>query len=193
MKFSDGYWLTRPGFTVLRPIEVAQASTDGETLTVLAGTKPATGRGWDLNLATATITLSAPLPGIVRVRIEHHRGARNDGPHFDLPGVGVPDPAEIATRLSSESASLTSGPLTATVVREGQLRIDFSARDRVLTSSLPRGIGLATDDTGGPFVFQQLSLGVGDLVYGLGERFGPLVKNGQSVDIWNEDGGTASE
>ena len=193
MKFSDGYWLTRTGFTVLRPIEVAQASTDGETLTVLAGTKPATGRGWDLNLATATITLSAPLPGIVRVRIEHHRGARNDGPHFDLPGVVVPDPAEIATRLSPESASLTSGPLTATVVREGQLRIDFSAGDRVLTSSLPRGIGLATDDTGGPFVFQQLSLGVGDLVYGLGERFGSLVKNGQSVDIWNEDGGTASE
>ena len=30
-------------------------------------------------------------------------------------------------------------------------------------------------------------------VYGLGERFGPLVKNGQIVDIWNADGGTASE
>ncbi|MEO8907260.1 MAG: alpha-xylosidase, partial [Microbacteriaceae bacterium] len=26
-----------------------------------------------------------------------------------------------------------------------------------------------------------------------GERFGPLVKNGQSVDIWNADGGTSSE
>ncbi|MGH3415898.1 MAG: alpha-xylosidase, partial [Actinocrinis sp.] len=30
-------------------------------------------------------------------------------------------------------------------------------------------------------------------VYGLGERFGPLVRNGQSLDIWNADGGTASE
>lgn len=27
----------------------------------------------------------------------------------------------------------------------------------------------------------------------MGERFGAYVKNGQSVDIWNEDGGTASE
>src|SRR5690606_34414943 len=26
-----------------------------------------------------------------------------------------------------------------------------------------------------------------------GERFGALVKNGQSVDIWNADGGTSSE
>src|SRR5690606_123666 len=33
----------------------------------------------------------------------------------------------------------------------------------------------------------------GELIYGLGERFGPLVKNGQSIEIWNADGGTSSE
>ena len=27
----------------------------------------------------------------------------------------------------------------------------------------------------------------------MGERFTPLVKNGQLVDLWNEDGGTSSE
>ena len=43
------------------------------------------------------------------------------------------------------------------------------------------------------YVHEQLDLGVGELVYGLGERFGPLVKNGQTVDIWNADGGTSSE
>jgi alpha-D-xyloside xylohydrolase len=42
-------------------------------------------------------------------------------------------------------------------------------------------------------VFQQLALDVGEVVYGLGERFGALAKNGQSVDIWNADGGTSSE
>ena len=39
----------------------------------------------------------------------------------------------------------------------------------------------------------QLSLSVGEAVYGLGERFTPFVKNGQSIDIWNEDGGTSTE
>lgn len=39
----------------------------------------------------------------------------------------------------------------------------------------------------------ELDLGVGEKVYGLGERFGPFVKNGQTVDMWNEDGGTSSE
>jgi alpha-D-xyloside xylohydrolase len=38
-----------------------------------------------------------------------------------------------------------------------------------------------------------MSLGVGEQVYGLGERFTPFIKNGQTVDIWNEDGGTSSE
>ena len=27
----------------------------------------------------------------------------------------------------------------------------------------------------------------------MGERFTPLVKNGQAIDLWNEDGGTSSE
>ena len=45
----------------------------------------------------------------------------------------------------------------------------------------------------GHYVHEQLDLGVGEAVYGLGERFGPLVKNGQAVDIWNADGGTGSE
>ena len=45
----------------------------------------------------------------------------------------------------------------------------------------------------GPFVRAQLELDVGEKVYGLGERFTNFVKNGQVVDIWNEDGGTASE
>ena len=42
-------------------------------------------------------------------------------------------------------------------------------------------------------MYERLDLGVGELVYGLGERFTPFVKNGQSIDIWNEDGGTSTE
>lgn len=43
-----------------------------------------------------------------------------------------------------------------------------------------------------PHMVVSLDLQVGELVYGLGERFGPLTKNGQTVDIWNEDAGTVS-
>jgi alpha-glucosidase (family GH31 glycosyl hydrolase) len=45
----------------------------------------------------------------------------------------------------------------------------------------------------GHYIREQLSLAADHVAYGLGERFGPLVRNGQELDIWNADGGTASE
>jgi alpha-D-xyloside xylohydrolase len=45
----------------------------------------------------------------------------------------------------------------------------------------------------GVYSFADLSLGVGENVYGLGERFTSFVKNGQVVEIWNRDGGTNSD
>ena len=59
---------------------------------------------------------------------------------------------------------------------------------RIARASIPSSLASAS-----AYLHSQLSLGVGELVYGLGERFGPLVKNGQTVDIWNADGGTSSE
>ncbi|KZP14563.1 glycoside hydrolase family 31 protein [Athelia psychrophila] len=43
------------------------------------------------------------------------------------------------------------------------------------------------------YVHSELKLSPGELVYGLGEQFGALVKNGQSVSVWNADGGTSSD
>ena len=50
-----------------------------------------------------------------------------------------------------------------------------------------------SDVAHGDFMVERLALPVGANVYGFGERFTPFVKNGQVVDSWNEDGGTASE
>ena len=48
-------------------------------------------------------------------------------------------------------------------------------------------------ETGKNYMVEQLLIDVDEYVYGLGERFTPFVKNGQTVEMWNEDGGTASE
>ena len=54
-------------------------------------------------------------------------------------------------------------------------------------------MGYADVENEGPYVHEQLSLGVGETVYGLGERFTAFVKNGQVVETWNKDGGTGSD
>ncbi|KAI0049991.1 glycoside hydrolase family 31 protein [Auriscalpium vulgare] len=43
------------------------------------------------------------------------------------------------------------------------------------------------------YVHSELNLSPGELIYGLGEQFGAFVKNGQTVSVWNRDGGTSSE
>src|SRR6478672_10308587 len=190
MKFSDGYWMVREGFDVQHPAQVRDVDTDGRTLSVLAPTRVITGRGDTLNRPTATVTMSTPLADVIRVRIEHHAGVRDPGPRFALPGANEPDPT---IEITDDEASLTSGGLTVRILRGQTWLLEFSSDGRVLTSSPAKTIGLATGPDRTKYVYQQLTLGVGETVYGLGERFGPVAKNGQTVDIWNADGGTSSD
>ncbi len=210
MKFTDGFWQTRPGVTPLYAQEAYDIVAGEESLTVTAPTKVIASRGDTLNRPTLTVTLTSPLPNIVGVRIEHFQGVR-DELGFDLAtGNGHAD-----IHVTDAEGSLTAGDLTATVTRGAPWNLTFSAGGKTLTASGAKSLGyvqVAPDaevtsgivgnarvaDTQHPdkpasYVHEQLSLGIGELVYGLGERFGPLVKNGQVVDIWNADGGTSSE
>jgi alpha-D-xyloside xylohydrolase len=150
-----------------------------------------------------TVTVAPHLENVIRVRIEHHSG----GPEpvrFDLAdadGQGSVDLAE-----DGSGAVVRSGRLEARIERGAPWNLAFLLDGRPLTASGQKAqgwislapdaevdappVGLPRADT---YVHEQLDLGVGTAVYGLGERFGPLVKNGQTVDIWNADGGTSSE
>jgi alpha-D-xyloside xylohydrolase len=211
VKFTDGFWQTRPGVTPLFAQEAYDIEAGESSLTVTAPTKVIQGRGDTLNRPTLTVTVTSPLPNIVGVRIEHFQGLREEL-GFDLVGAEAGHGTVSAT---DEAATLTSGELTATVAAGAPWSLSFSAQGRTITSSGHRSIGYMTvapdfEETGGivgnarvpgslhppkpaAYILEQLALGVGELVYGFGERFGPLVKNGQVVDTWNADGGTSSE
>jgi alpha-D-xyloside xylohydrolase len=187
MKFTKGYWLKREGVQALHPVELHSAAAGRDSLTVVAATRPLTGRADTLDTALVTVTCSSPMPDVIRVEISHFRGARRRLPEFRL--HGEPGPVEITTE---PEVALTAGALCARFQR-GSWGLELVADGRVLTRSGRAGMGIIEVAGSGPYVHEQLALGVGENVYGLGERFGPLVKNGQAIDIWNEDGGTSSE
>ena len=187
MKFTKGYWQKREGVQALHPIELHSATASRDALTVLASTRPLTGRVDTLDTALVTVTCSSPMADVIRVEISHFRGARRRLPEFALRG----EPVAVAITTQPE-AELTSGALCARFQR-GDWGLEFVAEGRLLTRSGRAGMGIIDVAGGGSYIHEQLALGVGECVYGLGERFGPLVKNGQVVDIWNEDGGTSSE
>ena len=43
------------------------------------------------------------------------------------------------------------------------------------------------------YLREQLKTDIGECIYGFGEKFTPFVKNGQTVETWNCDGGTCSD
>ncbi len=88
----------------------------------------------------------------------------------------------MAVEISDDEqfASLTSGDLTVRFHKGDQWKLDFVADGRVLTSSGYKNLAALDVDGEGSFMREQLLLGVGDTVYGLGERFGPFAKNGRS-------------
>jgi alpha-D-xyloside xylohydrolase len=191
MKFTDGRWLLRPGVQTFHPVEVLDAETGPGTLTVRATVNPVRHRGDLLKGPMITLTLSAPAPGVIAVTITHLTGGTRRPPAFALEEEDSAPPAR--SYRDGEWAVLTSGELSARVRTGADWRLEFRAGGRLLTASEPGAAAIVTTADGGHYLREQLSLGVDTAVYGLGERFGPLVKNGQVVDIWNADGGTGSE
>ncbi|WIM98817.1 alpha-xylosidase [Actinoplanes oblitus] len=184
MKFTDGYWRKRDGLTVLHPAHHLDSVPGPDSLTVYAATKRIQDRGDTLDAPLITVTLSAPMDDVIRVTIEHFQGGVPKSPVFPITAA--------AADVAVSETEFTSGALTARVNTGDHWGLDFLAGGKRITGSGWKGMGVVSG-AAGDFVHEQLDLGVGEVVYGLGERFGPLIKNGQSIDIWNEDGGTSSE
>lgn len=188
MKFSDGYWMLREGVRASHPVEVLDVDAAPGAFTVHAPVQRIRHRGDLLKGPVVTVTCESPMPDVIGVTLTHFAGERRRGPCFEL----AADPTGKVS-VDEEAATLTSGALSVRVGREGEWGVDFLAGGRRLTGSAPKAQAVIDTDDGRHYVREQLDLGVDHFVYGLGERFGPLVKNGQAVDVWNADGGTASE
>lgn len=198
MKFSNGCWLHKEGCECFSPAEVYFSRIEKDAVTICAPASKIRHRGDTLGGVNLTIRISAPYPEVLRVQTFHHMGLLDRGPHFDIA------PAQNGILRAEEREDVL-------VVSSGSLRFEIQKADgsfaffrngEKITSSGSRDLaymktnwkGFAYDR--GPedaYMRQRLNLGVGELIYGLGERFSAFVKNGQSVDIWNEDGGTSTE
>ena len=191
MKFTNGYWLIRPNFQMQYATQAVRVEKRPDALHVLSACRPIHHRGDTLDGGTLDVTFTAPRENIIRVTVTHFAGKRDNAPHFET----YEEPVNAVIEENDETVSFTSGKLTARVQKGENWRVDYVAEDgRVLTSSAFRGMGRALDkDTGRTYMSDSLMLDVGECVYGLGERFAAYVKNGQSIDMWNADGGTASE
>lgn len=223
MKFTNGYWLNRDEYIVNSPLEafdamVVEKDDDNyasDALRVYSAYHRINSRSDMLDVGATTMTAFSPAEDVIGVELKHFdRDDKN--PLYELQNNNVTPAIAIADSV----ATLTSGDLQLAVSMHDKFNIDFNYKGKRITGSEykaqasiddlsgkqlgqvmhantvtgaqnlgPQGSVTATDH----FMREQLSLLPGTNVYGFGERFGAFVKNGQSIDTINMDGGTGSE
>ncbi len=187
MKFTDGFWLTKPGIELFNCAQVQDAHWDGDAYAVYCSVMPISHRGMTLTGPMITLRFTAPRKGIIAVKASHFEGIQRNAPAFAL----EPDGQAIAVQEDGDTITLTSGSVSAVITRQ-QFSLRFYEDGRELTGVGSRHLGCAKTPDGW-YMRAKLDVDVGETLYGLGERFTPFVKNGQTVDIWQEDGGTSSD
>ncbi len=199
MRFSNGCWMHKEGTEVFSPAEVYFTKQEGNFVKLCAPTHKINHRGDTLGGPNLTIRISAPAPEVLRIRADHYMGVLKKGPDFELE---MDENNHLTVEEQENMLILHSGSLRLEINKDNWKMVFYRGNEKI-TDSGWRDLayvktdwkGLAYDDGGkhDTYMRERLSLSVGELIYGMGERFTPFVKNGQTVDIWNEDGGTSTD
>ena len=190
MKFSNGCWLLKEGVACFSPQEVYYTKVTDTEVTLCAPTHKIVTRGDTLGGANLTIRISSPMPEVIRVQADHYMGVQAKKPSFEL---DLSHPQKLQVEDSEDSITVTSGTLSL-VMDKKNWSMKYIRDGKVITQSGNRDLAMMKTDWKGDYydlegdnentyMRQQLSIGVGELLYGTGERFTPFVKNGQSVEI----------
>lgn len=212
MKFSDGFWLNRRGVTVNYAVQPFAVRIEDHAVHVLASSQQILHRGMTLGGVTFEIIYSSVRENTIRVQVVHHKGAADHRPRFELHTDSGFVPVVTQT---DDSVTLLSGKTAVTVSTGKCWDVRFSYEGKYLTGSGRRSLSYIQEDAQttenrirsasdasfwsipadprGVYFREQLELSVGEYIYGFGEKFTPFVKNGQTVEIWNADGGTCTD
>ncbi|KAN0075215.1 glycoside hydrolase family 31 protein [Tylopilus felleus] len=218
MKFNDGFWLLKHGVKAYYGLQVTQLKTVSDGVSLQVATRPIRHRGDTLGGPVLNIKVHSPTQGVIGVRIEHFKH-RDELPAIPL-FPDVPPISDVSLSKSETATILSTAGLTAEIT-ENPYTITFKDSRRTLTAAGVKHQGvfdvpykwttgtaansscLALDPSSNPhpepppesvrYIHSELNISPGELIYGLGEQFGAFVKNGQSVSVWNRDGGTSSE
>ena len=191
MKFTDGAWLIKPGVTAnnCEQIREIRLSKDNRSLWLFCVRYRENERSMEGPVQEVTIT--SPGRDMLRLQTVHHKGQKPK-PKFELNNENLP----MEVTQEDNVITVRSGEMRLIITKRNPCSFTWYFGEEKLTS-----IGMFFDTpmlshmvtSQGEFMRCQLEVDVGEKIYGLGERFTPFVRNGQVVDCWNEDGGTASE
>lgn len=197
MKFYHGRWEKKMGVRVYEPKEIYEYQIAERELTFLAPDSPIWNKGMTLDRVNVTFRVSVPREEAFRVEMVHYEGAARRLPQFAIQiheqELSVEDrEEELVVRSGRAELRIRKQELRMELLYDGERRTAIGPGDLCYIRTEDQGL-LYEEFSGPSYMRAATGLSVGECIYGLGERFGPLVKNGQNVELVNEDGGTSTE
>jgi len=212
MKFMNGYWLQGNGFETSYAVQPYEVTVSEKSVTVLATNQVITHRGMTLGGPNLEITYSSTAEDVIKVKIVHYKGTIDNAPRFELNENFDYIPV---IKDDEDTVTLVSGNTSVKINKGETWGVSFYHKEKRLTGGAWRSIGYSRQSAyktlikdlskvedgffdppggeAGAYILDRLDLGVGECIYGFGEKFTTFVKNGQTVDVWNSDGGTCTE
>ncbi len=211
MKFADGFWLNRKGYDVNYATMAYEITPTENGLEILAPTQYIANRGMTLGGPVLEIRITSEQKNVFKINVDHYKGGKNNKPAFELAENFGEKPAVVE---KDETWEIVSGD-TRAVIGKKSWSIDYFYKDKKLTGGGWRAQTIVNESNfrksaraaqmqddafwsypecpETTYLREQLTLSVGECIYGFGEKFTPFVKNGQTVEMWNSDGGTCSD
>jgi alpha-D-xyloside xylohydrolase len=191
MRFGDGAWRMLDDVIPTYLSRVDALRIEPKSLLLHVSSRLEEARWATLEGHMFTVRITSPMPSVFRIEVGHHQGRRRNGPTYRLASEPQLLPS---VSDDGDTVSVLSGRVRLVITKKPyQLVFTDAETGEPITQSPAKGCGLMEKLGHGLFVREQLALGVGELVYGLGERFAAFCRNGQVVDMWNSDCGTCSD
>lgn len=214
MKVSDGFWLNKPGYNVDYATQMYTIQADDNSITVYATNHWIANRGMTLSGPMLTVRFTSTLENSIKVTIEHFKGTIPKSPSFELYEDNEFKP--IIQQTKEKGFELISGKTKVKIGPEKSgWDISYWYEDKLLTKEGWRSTSIIEEEKwlnaqknnsetnsqffskssngNATYIREMLGLSIGEYIYGFGEKFSSFIKNGQTVEIWNNDGGTCSE
>jgi alpha-D-xyloside xylohydrolase len=193
MRITEGAYAIAPGVQYYTPDEVYEYHYTEHKL-VVQGVwylrEPDGGLFKKLHGKMLSFEFSSPCENVIRVRAAHHRPKGGLDGKFPL---NYNQSAPILIEDTTDYLVLTAGNVSLKITKQPWKMELIGADTGTLVSSSALGIGMGMLSGGTKFMGEKFSLAPGEQIYGLGERFSPFVRNGQSVTLWNSDYGTTAD
>lgn len=205
MRLTEGLQLNRPGLSVKTVKQMWEYTINDDSIHcfVLCHTVDT---GDDYTAGTAIeFTFSAPSEDMIGVDAVHFKGTACNEPAFKLNRK----PVNVIIKDEEKTITLLNGKMSVVITKGREFGYSFYYEGKYLTGSDNKSFAYVADGNyeaktiddvnhrtmlkpymDSTYMMERLNISIGENFYGLGERFTQLVKNGQTVDVWNRDGGS---